>query len=219
MSEVLTRAVERYMEAVETRFRTMRDEIRNELLLELRASMPEVPEPTLGPEGPQGPQGEPGPAGPAGEPGEKGEKGDPGEKGERGADGVPGRDGEIGPQGERGPPGEMGERGLPGEAGPQGLMGPQGERGERGERGADGIATREELESLIEERFADLRVRTLADSWRGVFREGETYQRGSVAQWGGSPWLCIAAAETTAKPGTSPDWQLFAKKGADAPKR
>lgn len=146
----------------------------------------------------------------------------------RSAEPVIGRDGAPGPQGEPGPAGPQGERGEPGPAGDAGPVGPQGERGEPGlqgrdgaagiqglpgERGADGIATREEIASLIEERFADLQVRTLADSYREVWREGESYQRGNIATWDGSPWLAVRDTET--KPGTSADWKLFAKKGRD----
>ncbi len=92
----------------------------------------------------------------------------------------------------------------------------KGDKGDTGAAGKDGIATREEVESLVEERHADLKVRTLADSWQGVWTPDKEYQRGTVTQWDGSPWLSLK--ETTAKPGTSPDWTLFAKKGRDARK-
>lgn len=180
MSEVLTRAVERYMEAVEARFRTMRDEIRNELLVEIRAQIPEAV---------------PGPPGPAGE---------------RGADGGQGPVGPIGPQGERGERGETGERGADGMPGRDGAPGPQGERGERG---ADGIATREELEALIEERFADIQIRSLADWYQGVFRPDIDYRRGNLVQWDGS--LFLAQKDTRATPTDGTDWRLVTKKGRD----
>ena len=67
---------------------------------------------------------------------------------------------------------------------------------------------------MIEQRFAELQVRNLADSWRGVWSPEETYQRGNVAQWDGSPWLALAD-KPTSKPGTSSEWVLFAKKGRD----
>jgi hypothetical protein len=35
-----------------------------------------------------------------------------------------------------------------------------------------------------------------------------------VAQWDGCPWLALADTPTT-KPGTSPEWVMFAKKGRD----
>lgn len=150
-----------------------------------------------------------------------------GPMGERGLPGERGEIGPAGPQGEpgpAGPPGERGERGEMGLAGRDGAIGPAGPQGERGERGADGIATRAELDAIIEQRvaaglavlearFADIQVRTLADVYREVWRAGEVYQRGEVATWEGSPWL--AMAQTTAKPGTSPDWKLFVKRGRD----
>ena len=175
-------AVQRFMDAVETRLAKRDDETRA-LLAESRAALTELQTRAA----PTGPPGEPGPAGRDGvdgKDGERGEKGDPGPQGERGADGLHGRDGAP------------------------------GERGERGERGADGIATREELEEMIEQRFAELQVRNLADSWRGVWSPEETYQRGNVAQWDGSPWLALAD-KPTSKPGTSSEWVLFAKKGRD----
>lgn len=185
-------AVQRFIDAVRSQLTKQADETRAALAeLQTRAAQsgPQGPPGERGDAGPAGPQGEPGPAGPTGERGERGEQG------ERGADGLQGRDG------------------APGERGPQ------------GERGVDGIATRAELEALIEARFAELetrnaaalaeaRVLNLADSWRGVWKPTETYQRGNVAQWDGCPWLALADQPTT-KPGTSPEWVMFAKKGRD----
>jgi collagen type III alpha len=74
-----------------------------------------------------------------------------------------------------------------------------------GERGADGIATRAELDARIEARFAELQVRTFADSYREVYRAGEQYRRGETVTWGGS--LFLAMADTTDKPETTPDWR------------
>jgi hypothetical protein len=109
--------------------------------------------------------------------------------------------------------GPQGDRGADGEQGPQGEPGPPGEPGPQGERGADGIATREELDALIEERFADLQVRTFADLYRGVWRGPDTYDRGAVATHDGSLWLALA--DTRAQPGTSEDWRMITKKGRD----
>lgn len=47
---------------------------------------------------------------------------------------------------------------------------------------------------------------------RGVYKEGELYQRGDAATWGGSLW--IAQKETRAKPGED-GWRLAVKKGRD----
>jgi hypothetical protein len=94
--------------------------------------------------------------------------------------------------------------------------GENGKDGRDGRDGKDGIATREELFDITESRFAELQVRTLADSWRGVWRDGDDYTRGAVAQWDGSPWLALN--DTRTKPGTSGDWVLLAKKGRDGRK-
>lgn len=114
--------------------------------------------------------------------------------------------------GERGPQGDPGVDGAPGKDGA-----PSTEPGPRGERGADGIATREELDQLIEARFADLQVRTFADIYREVFRSGETYNRSDVVTWGGHLWLAKAA--TTTQPGTSDAWKMIVKAGKDASRK
>jgi hypothetical protein len=80
--------------------------------------------------------------------------------------------------------------------------------------GEDGIATREELEALVRSEVGAVQVRNLADSWQGVWKPATTYARGSVVQWDGSPWLVLK--DTANKPGESPDFTLFAKKGRDA---
>lgn len=49
--------------------------------------------------------------------------------------------------------------------------------------------------------------------YRGVWREGETYQRGDVATWGGSMWHCDKD-DCTAKPDGG-EWTLSVKKGRD----
>lgn len=146
-------------------------------------------------------------------------------QGERGERGEPGERGEAGPAGEKGEQGPPGPAGAPGERGADGLNGRDGAPGPQGERGADGILSRAEFDALLEARFAEIqtrnaaqlaeaRVLNLADSWRGVWKQTETYQRGNVAQWDGCPWLALADKPTT-KPGTSPEWVMFAKKGRD----
>jgi hypothetical protein len=91
-----------------------------------------------------------------------------------------------------------------------------GPRGEHGERGADGIATVAELDARIEARFAELQVRTIADSYQGVFEPDKLYARGLLATWGGSLWLSMN--ETRSKPGETGDWKLIVKRGADGKK-
>lgn len=109
--------------------------------------------------------------------------------------------------GEQGPPGERGADGLNGR---DGEPGPAGERGERGE---DGIASREEIEALVDARFADVQTRTLADTYRGVWKAGEKYRRGETATWGGS--LFLALSDTGGKPTETTDWQQITKRGRD----
>ncbi len=51
--------------------------------------------------------------------------------------------------------------------------------------------------------------------YRGVFKEGETYEKGDTVTWGGSLWHCDEA-QTVAKPdGAEKHWTLAAKKGRD----
>lgn len=128
----------------------------------------------------------------------------PGPAGKDGRDGVDGKDGK---DGERGPQGEKGERGADGLQGRDGAPGPQGERG------ADGIASRAELEELIEQRFAEVQTRTWADLHQRTFVRGTRYKKGAMVAWSGGTWGAMEDTETV--PGTSPDWQLIAKQGRD----
>lgn len=51
--------------------------------------------------------------------------------------------------------------------------------------------------------------------YRGVFKEGQGYEKGDTVTWGGSLWHCDEA-ETTSKPdGAEKHWTLAAKKGRD----
>ncbi|MDQ0558315.1 hypothetical protein QO004_000088 [Rhizobium mesoamericanum] len=51
--------------------------------------------------------------------------------------------------------------------------------------------------------------------YRGVFKEGQPYERGDTVTWAGSLWHCDAQ-KTVEKPGDgSKDWTLCAKKGRD----
>jgi hypothetical protein len=50
--------------------------------------------------------------------------------------------------------------------------------------------------------------------YRGIYRQGETYQRGDSVTFGGSTW--ITNANTSGKPGEdSTDWRLAVKRGRD----
>jgi hypothetical protein len=142
-----------------------------------------------------------------------------GPQGERGVAGERGEPGPAGPQGEPGAPGvagPVGERGLQGERGADGIQGRDGAPGPQGERGADGIATREEIEAIVEQRVADINVRSFADVYRGVYEPAVPYTRGAITTWGGSLWLSLN--DTSAKPGENGDWKLIVKAGRDGKK-
>ncbi len=49
---------------------------------------------------------------------------------------------------------------------------------------------------------------------RGVFKDGESYQRGDSVTWSGSAWICQEDT-TKDKPGLSKAWRLSVKRGAD----
>ena len=55
--------------------------------------------------------------------------------------------------------------------------------------------------------------RTATPILRGVWRAGDSYQRGDMTIRDGSVWHC--EQDTSAQPGASPDWRLAAKRGAD----
>lgn len=68
MSDPLMTALSAYMDAVEARIARIRDEVRGDLMGELRIALAAevrgaLPEPVAGPQGEPGPQGEQGPAG------------------------------------------------------------------------------------------------------------------------------------------------------------
>ena len=111
-----------------------------------------------------------------------------------------------------------GKDGKDGVDGKDGIDGKAGNDGLDGKDGADGIATRAEIESLVntavETRYADIVVRSIADSYQDVFKQGETYSRGAFATWDGSLWLSMR--DTKAQPGTQDSgWKLVTKRGRD----
>lgn len=95
---------------------------------------------------------------------------------------------------------------------PQVIEGPQGPAGEPGPQGETGVVNVEDLNALVDARFVELQTRTLADVFRGAWKPEEIYNRGEIALWDGSPWLMMSDSQTQAKPGSSPDWKLFAKR-------
>lgn len=146
------------------------------------------------------------------------EKGDKGDKGDSVI-------GPVGPQGERGEPGAAGGDGPVGPIGPSGEKGERGVDGRDGRDGKDGIASRDEMKALISEAVAEavpLAVKAWGTEWasqqpepinKGVWQEGESYNWGNYATWGGSQWH--ANRKTTDKPGTSDAWTLVVKRGRD----
>ncbi len=68
------------------------------------------------------------------------------------------------------------------------------------------------LEAL-EKEVADLRVKSLADAFRGTWMPGTVFARGSLAVHDGSLWL--AMVDSSEKPGASGDWKMVTKRGRD----
>lgn len=155
---------------------------------------------------------------------------------------LPGPAGETGPEGKRGLQGERGEKGERGEAGKLGATGPPGTDGKDGERGQKGEPGRNASDLTLIQDHIDQRVErtikaaslTTQDGGRtllwnvgdvvhpvktaivldaGVWKEGTTYNRGDGVTLGGS--FFIAQADTSAKPGSSDEWRLAVKRGAD----
>lgn len=100
--------------------------------------------------------------------------------------------------------------GPAGKDGVNGKDGVDGKDGVPGKAGENGIATREEIEQVVERKVADINVRTFADIYRGVYKPGDLYTRGVLTTWGGSLWLSLN--DTKTKPGETPDWKLVVKK-------
>lgn len=186
--------------------------------------------------GERGPQGE---AGLNGKDGIDGKDGATGERGEKGLDGLHGKDGRDGRDGKDGESGRDAAQLDPLPAIDEAKSYPRGTwashkgglwkalsqtDGMHGwvnmVDGVDHVA----LESGDGRSFAvgvvlasgksiesDFTVPTMI--YRGIWKEGE-YERGDCVTWGGSMFHCDAE-KTTAKPETSTDWKLCAKRGRD----
>jgi len=193
--------------------------------------------------GPQGPAGEKGIDGADGTVGPAGPQGPSGERGERGEVGPQGPAGDKGIDGLHGTHGKDGvgiaeafidhEHRLvltltDGTAKTLGVVvgrdGAPGQNGVDGTDGRDGFSLEDfGVEFDGERRLAltfergDVRKSALLELpailYRGVFTEGETYQRGDAVTWGGSLW--IATDETTDKPEVTKSWRLAVKRGRD----
>lgn len=213
MNDPLLSSVGEFMDAVETRLRTMRAEIRNELLHELQPLMPS------------------GVNGKDGAPGLRGEKGEAGKDGPCGKDGQNGKDGRDGIDGKPGQKGEAGKDGKDGAAGLNGKDGTDGRDGRDGSAGKDGKdgVTMDQVELAAQRiafkmlgeirpegrtlRLGDHVVELALPEYRGVWKDG-SYLPGDFVTWNGSVWHCGAA--TTDKPGAgSTAWTLAVKAGRD----
>jgi hypothetical protein len=189
-----------------------------------------------GSDGERGPQGE---AGISGKDGIDGKDGAPGERGEKGLDGLHGKDGRDGRDGKDGESGRDAAQLDPLPAIDEAKSYPRGTWASHkgglwkalsqtdGMHGwvnmVDGIDDAV-LESKDGRNFkamialasgkgfeTDFYVPTMI--YRGIWKEGE-YERGDCVTWGGSMFHCDAE-KTTAKPETSTDWKLCAKRGRD----
>jgi hypothetical protein len=191
---------------------------------------------------------------PSGEKGDPGKDGVNGKDGRDGVDGKEGPSGVQGERGEQGPAGidgknayqiaiekgfkgseiewldslrgGSGKDGRDGRDGKDGRDGIDGKDGIHGKDGRDGVATTDELTSLIEaqveKRLADVVEKRIQEAfaklpqigYKQVFKEGETYLNGNFVTWNGSVWHCNY--ETDTKPGEgNPAWTLAVKKGRD----
>jgi hypothetical protein len=65
--------------------------------------------------------------------------------------------------------------------------------------------------TAIEQRLNGGGPQTLADSYRGVFKQGESYKRGELCTDQGGLWFCNADTQT--RPGSGPHWTLAVKSG------
>lgn len=102
--------------------------------------------------------------------------------------------------------------------------GPAGAAGRDGHDGVDGVSYDELTATLEHDRTIVLRaakgdrVKEVGSLtvpfmiFRGTWVEKD-YEPGDVVNWAGSGWHC--QAPTKAKPGESPDWKLFVKRGQD----
>lgn len=139
--------------------------------------------------------------------------------GKDGADGLNGKDGADGREGLEGKPGRDGRDGT------VGMPGRDGEKGQDGLDGRDGLGFDDiDVQFDGERSFSFKFVKGTQEKtfgsfvlpsviYRGVYKEGQVYQKGDAATFGGSLW--IAQKDTKTKPGTHEDWKLAVKRGSD----
>lgn len=175
----------------------------------------------------RGEKGDPGETGPEGPPGRSGDPGDRGEKGAPGADGLDGAPAPVVAAAIKDHVGELILTLTDGTMLRTGIFdGRDGAPGENGAAGRDGFAL-EDFDSEVRNGGRVLVLKFEAGEvlhtiehqldtmiYRGVFKEGQAYERGDTATFGGSLWHCDEP--TTDKPGeASKAWTLCAKRGRD----
>lgn len=177
-----------------------------------------------------------------GDPGEKGEPGDRGDKGEDGLSipGTPGEPGRDGRDGKSGPAGRDALQIDPIEGIDEARSYARGTYAShlgglwRADEDTEGLKgwrclvsgfAAPEIELAEDGRTVIVRSAMSAGKvveksfqlpvqiYRGVYREGETYERGDTATWAGSLWH--ANEKTADKPGDGSKWSLAVKKGRD----
>lgn len=208
------------------------------MLRELVAAIPPAKDGERGAQGEPGRDGAMGPRGERGEPGEsvRGEKGDTGERGEKGADGISPTPEAVALALEP----HIAKWALDFERRAQDVLQRAVDRmpaPRDGKDGADGINGKDGANGLDGLGFDDMRIEQVGERgiavvfergsqrkecvltlpamiYRGVYRDGQTYQRGDTATWGGSLWHCDK--DTTDKPeGAEKAWTLCTKRGRD----
>lgn len=164
-----------------------------------------------GKDGTAGPQGDRGDTGPQGAPGDRGEKGLDGKDGVGLAGAVIDREGQLvvtltdGSQKQLGP--VVGKDGTPGASGKDGAdaLGFDDLSIEfDGDRAFKFVMVRGDARK----EFGPFSMPVVLD--RGVYKEGQAYQKGDGCTWGGSFW--IAQEDTSDKPETKA-WRLAVKRG------
>lgn len=215
-----------------------------ERVAELEQTIADIPVPKDGRDGVDGKDGAPGKDGVDGKDGAPGEKGADGKDGADGRDGADGKNGVDGAAGRDGINGKDGvgladalidQKGAlvltmtDGRTKELGVVvGRDGADGAAGKDGRDGFSLDEFDATLMDDGRTVLLSFAQGDTifkaemgipamiYRGVFKEGQEYERGDTVTWGGSLWHCDADKTTEKPDSAAKHWTLAAKKGRDA---